>query len=188
MLAGGRSSRFGSDKLVATYRGLPLLLHAVGSARAVCDEVIVVIAPGASQPRLLDGVRVVRDEVAGEGPLAGLIAGLLATRTEWALVAAGDMPEMAEPVLREVVRVAREGEVDAVVLGDGDRLRPLPASLRVARASRVARGLFEAGERRLRTVMHALDAYVVEEQAWTTLDPNRRTLLDVDEPGDLPTA
>ena len=101
------------------------------------------------------------------------------------MVAAGDMPELAEPVLREMVRVARGGDVDAVVLRDGDRVRPLPASLRVARASVVAHGLFDAGERRLRAVADALDARIADEPVWTALDPERRTLVDVDEPGDL---
>ena len=185
MLAGGRSTRFGSDKLAAIYRGRPLLLLAVEHLGAVCDETIVVLAPDARAPALPDGVRIARDAVADQGPLAGLLAGLAAARTEWAMVAAGDMPELAEPVLREMVRVARGGDVDAVVLRDGDRVRPLPASLRVARASVVAHGLFDAGERRLRAVADALDARIVDEPVWTALDPERRTLVDVDEPGDL---
>jgi molybdopterin-guanine dinucleotide biosynthesis protein A len=187
VLAGGRSTRFGSDKLAANYRGRPLLLLAVEHLSAVCEETVVVLAPDAQAPELPDGVRIARDEVAYQGPLAGLLAGLAAARTEWAMVVAGDMPELAEPVLREMLRVVRGGEVDEVILRDGDQSRPLPAALRVARASVVAHGLFDAGERRLRAVADALDAGIVDEPVWTALDPERRTLVDVDDPDDLPT-
>ncbi len=78
VLAGGRSSRFGSDKLAAEREGVPLLHHAVLRVAEVADDVVVVLAPGASGAGLPPGVRVANDPTEGEGPLAGLHAGLLA--------------------------------------------------------------------------------------------------------------
>src|SRR5437870_3860992 len=46
VLAGGRSSRFGSDKLAARYGDSTLLALAVSGVAAVSTEVIVVVAPG----------------------------------------------------------------------------------------------------------------------------------------------
>jgi len=154
---------------------------------AVCDEVVVVLAPDAQAPGLADAVRIARDDVVGQGPLAGLLAGMAASSTGWVLVAAGDMPELAELVLREMLRVAREGSARAVVLQDGDHYRPLPAALRTPPALVTARLLFDSGERRLRALMEALDRVVLDQATWTALDPRRRTLRDVDERGDLPT-
>ena len=48
MLAGGRSTRFGTDKLAAELHGLPLLHHPVLRLAEVCAEVVVVIAPAVS--------------------------------------------------------------------------------------------------------------------------------------------
>lgn len=42
VLAGGRSSRFGSDKAMALYRGKPLLSHARDALLAHCSNVVVI--------------------------------------------------------------------------------------------------------------------------------------------------
>ena len=51
VLAGGASSRFGSDKLAAPLDGRPLLHHALDAVAAVADHVIVVVGPGQAGPR-----------------------------------------------------------------------------------------------------------------------------------------
>jgi len=164
-----------------------MLHHAVLRAAEVSDAVVVVLAPGAREPRMPSGVsvRFAHDAVEGEGPLAGAAAGLLAAGTELSLLVAGDMPDLVTPVLLEMIRVAREAPVDAVVLWDGDRFRPLPCVVRTDPALDAAHTLLHAGERRLRDVLTALSVAVIDEPTWTTLDPERRTLFDVDEPGDL---
>ncbi|MGZ5306669.1 MAG: molybdenum cofactor guanylyltransferase [Actinomycetota bacterium] len=187
MLAGGRSSRFGGDKLAAIHRGIPLLHHAVLRLGEVCSEVVVVIAPDAPETTMPVGVnaRFVRDAREGEGPLAGALSGLEAASTELAIVAGGDMPDLSTAVLLEMLRVAREASVDAVALQDGDRFRPLPSLVRVAPARDVAHALLHADERSLRSLLQALRTAVIDEPTWTALDPRRGTLHDVDEPGDL---
>ncbi|MGZ8607776.1 MAG: molybdenum cofactor guanylyltransferase, partial [Actinomycetota bacterium] len=187
VLAGGRSSRFGRDKLAEPLHGVPVLHHTVRRVADVCDEVVVVISPGAPEPELPAGIdaRFARDVAEGEGPLAGASAGLLATRTELAVLAGGDMPELSTPVLFEMLRVAREAPVDAVALQDGDRFRPLPCVVRVTAARDHALALLHGGRRRLRNLLDTVRVAVIDESTWTGLDPERRTLFDVDEPADL---
>lgn len=187
VLAGGRSTRFGSDKLAALYRGMPLLHHPVLRLGEVCTEVVVVIAPGAEEAAMPVGAnaRFVRDAREGEGPLAGLLSGLEATSTEQAIVAGGDMPDLSTAVLLEMLRVVGETSVDAVVLQDGDRFRPLPCLVSVAPARDAAHALLHADERSLRSLLQALRTAVIDEPTWTALDPSRGSLHDVDEPGDV---
>jgi hypothetical protein len=45
--------------------------------------------------------------------------------------------------------------------------------------------LLDAGERRLRGVTEALDTRVLGRTAWRALDPEGKTLIDIDEPSDL---
>jgi molybdopterin-guanine dinucleotide biosynthesis protein A len=187
VLAGGRSTRFGSDKLAAIVGGIPLLHHPILRLAEVCREVVVVVAADAAEPALPMGApsRVVRDTVEGEGPLAGVVAGLGACGTEWAVIAGGDMPDLRISVLLEMLTVAGEAGADAVTLQDGDRFRPLPIVVRVPPAREAAHALLHAGERRLRALPDALRTAVVDERTWLALDPGRMTLRDVDEPGDL---
>ncbi len=166
---------------------MPLLYHPVLRLAETCAEVIVVLAPRGPEPPLPAGLRVrlVRDPVEGEGPLVGMAAALGEARTSLALVVAGDMPWLEPEVLREMVRVAAGTPVDAVVLQEGERFRPLPCAIRVARGRAVARTLLASGGRRLRDLLGALLVSTIDETAWTALDPSRRTLLDVDQPGDV---
>jgi molybdopterin-guanine dinucleotide biosynthesis protein A len=186
VLAGGRSIRFGGDKLAAIHRGLPLLHHAVLRLGEVCTDVVVVIAPGAPEPAMpIARARFARDARQDDGPLAGLLSGLEAVSTELALVAGGDMPDLSTAVLLEMLRVASEAAVDAVALQDAGRFRPLPSLVRVAPARDAAHVLLHAGERSLRSLLQALRTAVIDEPTWAALDPARGTLHDVDEPGDL---
>ena len=153
----------------------------------VCDQVVVVLAPDAEEPSMPAGARVTftRDAVPGEGPLRGLSAGLAATNAGWVVLVGGDMPDLQPAVLGEMVRAARETGVVAVNLSDGGTERPLPCVLRTAPAAEAVGVLLQAGQRRLRDLFAAVSTVVVDEPTWTALDPDRRTLLDVDEPEDL---
>ncbi len=188
VLAGGRSSRFGSDKLAAPYRGAPLLHRPVTLLSELVGEVVVVVGAEAGEPPMPVGVpvRFVHDALPDAGPLAGAAAGLSAARdTELAIVVAGDMPELSTGVLLEMLRVAGESAAGAVVLADGDSLRPLPLVVNVPLGREAVRALLHRGERRLRALPQALRTAVIDEPTWVAIDPGRRTLFDVDELGDL---
>jgi molybdopterin-guanine dinucleotide biosynthesis protein A len=186
VLAGGGSTRFGRDKLAEPYRGAPMLHHVVMRLAEVSSELIVVLAPEDAEPPMPDGVpvRFARDAAEGEGPLAGLAAGLARANVELAFVAGGDMPDLQTRVLLEMLR-RMEPAVDAVALRDGERVRPLPILVRVGPASEAGAWLLGSGRRRLRDLVDELHATVVEEAAWRAIDPLGRTLFDVDEPADL---
>ena len=187
VLAGGRSTRFGSDKLVASYNGNPLILLPIAVLRELCHDVIVVRRPGEGDTDLPPEVRVANDPTEGEGPLAGLHTGLMAAvRSDVALVVGGDMPELQRDVLREMLSVLDDAAVDAVVLADGDRPRPLPAAVRTWPAADMTHALLHGGRRRLRDLFDSLRTAVIDEATWTRLDPDHRTLIDVDEPTDMP--
>ena len=161
-----------------------MLERAVVALREVCDEVVVVLPPEGG-PRLPAGIRVARDAAPGEGPLAGLHAGLAVATRELAVVAGGDMPDMRTAVLDVMLRELRDAGSDAVALLDGGRVRPLPCAVRVGAASDAAGALLGAGRRRLRELLDALTVRAIDEATWRVLDPAGTTLLDVDVQADL---
>jgi molybdopterin-guanine dinucleotide biosynthesis protein A len=184
VLAGGRSSRFGRDKLIETVSGRPLLEHAIECVAPLARETIVVV--GAEDSRVLPpGTTLVRDEPSFEGPLFGLLAGLRRAASPAALVVGGDMPTLVQSVLGALVDRLADPSCDAVILEDQGRGRPLPGALRVAVALPVAERLVDSGERRLGALYDAMSTAVIDELAWRRLDPDGRTLRDIDTPDDL---
>ena len=190
VLAGGRSSRFGADKLAARYGDSTLLERAVAAVGAVASEVIVVLALGDERqlPAASVPVRRAVDPETFGGPLVGLLAGLEAAREPVAIVAGGDMPTLAPDVLRLLIRrlIASEGSRDAAVLVQRGEMRPLPCAIRNGTATQAARRLLGEGERSLLALIRSISALSVPEGDWRPLDPTAATLLDVDVPGDLP--
>jgi molybdopterin-guanine dinucleotide biosynthesis protein A len=185
VLAGGRSSRFGRDKLAEPIDGRPLLHHAITAVRALTEEVAVVAAPG-QEPPLPAGVRLVHDVAAFEGPLAGLCEGLEAMdpATDRVVVVAGDMPSLEPAVLSRLVD-SLGPSIDIALLEVGGEPVPLPMAVRRAPALASARLLLAAGERRLRALPGALHTTVVAETTWRLDDPHGATLRDIDRPSDL---
>jgi molybdenum cofactor guanylyltransferase len=190
VLAGGRSSRFGGDKLAARIGDSTLLELAVAAVAEVSTEVIVVLAAGDERKLPAASVpvrRAVDPELFG-GPLVGLLAGLEAAREPVAVVVGGDMPTLAPDVLRLLIRAltAREGSRDAAVLVQRGDARPLPCAVRNGTATLAARRLLGDGERSLRALIRSINSLSVAEADWRPLDPTAATLLDIDIPGDLP--
>jgi molybdopterin-guanine dinucleotide biosynthesis protein A len=98
----------------------------------VLNPVIVVAAPGQDVPPLPDGVRVVRDEVEGKGPLGGLAAGLKAVQgsAEILYLSACDVPFLTTAFVERVVSLL--GESTAAVPRVDGYFHPLAAAYRVS--------------------------------------------------------
>ncbi|HKY88593.1 MAG TPA: molybdenum cofactor guanylyltransferase [Candidatus Limnocylindrales bacterium] len=188
VLAGGRSTRFGADKLRADVRGRPLLEHPILALAEVCGEVLVALAADAPEPTLpgVAGVpiRIVRDAVDGAGPLAGLVAGLEAAGEGVALVVGGDQPDLRPELLRLLVSSLGTGA--AAVLADGDAPRSLPLVVRRDPALAAARRVLGSERRSLLGVIFGLGAVVLPESTWRMADPEGSWRRDVDRPEDLP--
>lgn len=185
VLAGGRSSRFGRDKLAEPVAGRPLLEHAINAVRPFATEILVVSSPGGS-PAVAGDVRVVHDPSPFEGPLMGLAVGLDRAQEATVLVTAGDIPGLVPGVVELLLGSLAAPGSEVAVLAQGDWPAPFPMAIRrdVARTA-IAR-LIESGERRLFPLIEALAGTVIEEPVWRALDPAGRSIRDIDTPADLP--
>jgi molybdopterin-guanine dinucleotide biosynthesis protein A len=128
-LAGGRSERFGSDKVLAPFRGAPLLAAVVGALQAEFPEVVVVAKR--AEPYAAFGPRVVLDRSTLYTPLSGLEAGLAAATRDVVFCCAADMPFAVDAALLDTLFAALAGHDAAVPIHDGAR-QPLCALYRRA--------------------------------------------------------
>lgn len=184
VLAGGRSSRFGRDKLAERIDGRSLLSNAIDGVTPASTEILVIAAPDATL-RIPAGATLIHDPVAFDGPLAGVAAGLRAAHESIVFVVGGDMPTLVGAVVESMLVSLEAPGVDAVVLDHDGSARPLPVALRREPAQEAADRLLAGGERRLRALIEALGATVIPEPIWRALDPYGMTVRDIDTPADL---
>lgn len=196
VLAGGRSSRFGRDKLIEPIDGQPLLWRPVRAVAAVADEVVVVLAPTADVPPLPADIAAriafARDAEPFGGPLSGVVAGLGRASAGRVLVVAGDQPGLRPELLSllsarlDAPGLARTVDVSAAALIDPSaRLRPLPCVVVRESALEAATRLLASGERRLGSLIAELHTIGIPESDWAEADPRAEWTRDIDIPADL---
>ena len=188
VLAGGRSARFGADKLAIEVGGRSLLAHTVVAVAGVCREVVAVLPPEGGPPLpTLEGaaLRVVRDPSPYPGPLVAVVTALEIAREPLVLLVGGDMPAIRPELLRCLLRVLLRSDVDAVVPVRRGRPVPLPSALRLGATLPPARHAVASGERSLRGLFASLRTLEIPEADWRPFDPEAVSLLDVDRPADL---
>lgn len=184
ILAGGGSTRFGSDKTQARLGGITVLDRVLGAVAplttvGLLDEVVVV------GDRAPDGVRHEPEPVRGLGPLAGLSHGWTLVETEVALVLAADHPLLVPELLSLLVeRALADPLADAVVPLGPDGTEPLVACYR-RRSAVVVDEQLAAGRRSLRGVLDSLAVDLVGQSVWSTVDPTGASFVDVDTPAEL---
>jgi molybdopterin-guanine dinucleotide biosynthesis protein A len=125
LLAGGKSSRMGSDKAAVEIGGEPLWRHQLGTLRAVGPREIL-ISGKVDGPYAGAGVEIVRDTIPDCGPLSGIEAVLARAAHPLVLVLAIDLPAMTAEFLRAVVKEAHDRRC-GVVLHRCARFEPLAA-------------------------------------------------------------
>lgn len=176
----------GSDKRSLPVDGEPLLRRVLRAVATVADDLVVVESDRSPVPReLLTGfaVRVVRDEWPDAGPLAGIEAGLRAASAPVAFVTGSDVPWL-EPALLRLLIDELSDDAEAAVIASDRKLEPLLGVYR-SRVSEVARALLADGERRLGALLDQLALRVVEASVWRTVDPDGRSLRNLNAPADL---
>lgn len=90
VLAGGKSSRFGSDKGLHPFRGKPLVMHALDILRPHCGELM--ISTNKPDAYAFTGISLVADVFPGCGPMAGIHSALSQSGGEILMAVGCDIP------------------------------------------------------------------------------------------------
>ena len=95
VLAGGRSTRMGTDKALLQLAGKPLIAHAVAKLRRICADVHILSA----NPALAAYAPLVADLQPGCGPVGGIEAALAHSQHDWNLILPVDVPFLPAAIL-----------------------------------------------------------------------------------------
>lgn len=148
IIGGGKSTRFGSPKLLAVFRGAPLVQRALRLAERLSDHVLAVC--GNLDYPFPPRVTVMHDLIPDCGPLGGIDTALQTARTDWLFTLPGDVPLLPYEVYQEVWKLRHPER--PVVAFSHNGIEPLVALWPVALKDTV-RGFLDERELRMRYVL-----------------------------------
>jgi molybdopterin-guanine dinucleotide biosynthesis protein A len=180
VLAGGHSSRLGTDKSFINVNGQSLIEHIVAKLTRLSDDVIIVT----NSPDEYDHLeaRLVGDIYPGKGALGGIYSGLRAAANAYSLVVACDMPFLDLNLLRYMIILAREHDV--VIPRIGGLTEPLHAIYSKNCLEPIDRLLARGGLKIIDFFSEVRVRYV-EEGEVDIFDPQHLSFFNVNTPNDL---
>lgn len=181
VVAGGQGRRLsGVPKGLLTLQGRTVLERLLDLAPLFADVLLVANTP---EPYARFGLRTVADVVPDKGAPGGVHAAMTAARTGWVLAVACDMPFVSPAAVR-VLLEARAPELDAVGFTVAGRVEPLLAVYRTALWEPWGEALRRHNPS-LRSLLEACRARLLPEEALRAVDPQLRSLVNVNTPEDL---
>jgi len=125
VLAGGRSSRMGSDKALALFHGVPLIQAALQRIDAVGISARI----AGARSDLSSFAAQIPDTFAETGPLGGIHAALSASDAEWNLFLPVDLPLMPSSLLACLLQRAMLTGAPVTAARLNGRIQPFPVVL-----------------------------------------------------------
>jgi molybdopterin-guanine dinucleotide biosynthesis protein A len=162
----------GSDKASLPFGGETMLERITRILQSIVDDVIVV-------GRRDQNAAAVHDATEDQGPLAGIAAGLSASKTDLNIVVACDMPLIKPEVLQRLV--AAIGDHDACVAIVDGHASALCGVYR-SRIAADAQALLDSGERRVMRLLDRVQTKRVDAAAVRDIDPDLETFASCDTP------
>lgn len=174
ILAGGSNRRMGGMmKALLSINGELFIERQLAVMSTICSEILII----ANEPALFEKqlssrsqhqVRVIRDQLPGNGPLAGLQAAMTAAHSDELWVVACDMPfisSIAAEMLLTLRRSHGEGGYDAAIPLLKNRLQPLHGIYH-RRCQCVVDELLNAEQYRVMGLLERLDYAEAEEHSF----------------------
>ena len=193
VLAGGRGRRMGMvEKALLEFEGKTILERLLENLFRVVDEVILSVRDIPQKEKLLPvlekfpsrEIRFCFDSKEDAGPLEGIRAGLLESRSEYSFVCAGDMPFVNFRVVDLLFEKA-EGHDVALPRWEERMFEPLHAVYSRKLIPEIEKA-FERGKHSvLAPVFEMPDVVFVEVSEIRELDPELRTFANINTVEDL---
>lgn len=179
VLAGGKSSRMGTDKAFVEFGGQTLLARALNVAGAVRNSAAIV----GDIARFREYGTVVADIFAGCGPLGGIHAALVFSRADLNLMLAVDMPFVSRELLEFLFAEAEKSDALVTVPRAGKGSQPLCAIYRREFAAAAEEAL-RAGNYKIDALFSGVPIRVVEESELVAAGFSAQSFFNVNTPQD----
>ncbi len=180
ILAGGQSTRMGTDKAFVLLEGRTLLVRMLELARSVTANVRIVGNPAKFQRF----APVVEDVFQGCGPLAGIHAALRSSQTDLNLILAVDVPFVSPTFLGFLIARARNSGATVTIARIGKGWQPLCAVYRRAFADTADKAL-RAGRYKIDVLFEDSQTQVLDEEELRVAGFTPELFRNLNTPEDL---
>ncbi len=180
ILAGGKSSRFGSNKALAKFNGLPLI-ESVAFGLGEIFPRLAIISNSPHEYSYL-GLPIYEDIIKGLGPLGGIYTGLESIEDDWGFFTACDMPFLNKGLIRFMAE--HRDSMDAVVPRVDWKMEPLCALYNKRCLPEIKR-LIADGVTQTIKAYNNLQVKFVEEETIRSFDPDLKSFLNVNRQAEL---
>jgi molybdopterin-guanine dinucleotide biosynthesis protein A len=183
ILAGGKSSRMGTDKAFLDFDGRTLLERTLELARSVTADVRIV----GDREKFAQFAPVVEDVFPGHGPLGGIHAALRSSSSDLNLMLAVDAPFISRALLQYLIREAHHAPEATVVVPCCNKHRQPLCAIYRREFAEVAEEALIAGRNRIDVLFDMVKSRVIGEEELeragfpTALFCNLNTPADVAE-------
>jgi molybdopterin-guanine dinucleotide biosynthesis protein A len=166
ILAGGESSRMGSNKALLELGGVPLIVRMARLVESAAAKPTVVGSPETYAGLRLRGIR---DDWPGAGPLGGIATALRASESPWSLIVACDLPYLTKPWLEHLIHRAERSNADVVLPLNDAGAEPLCAMYNKTAESAIWLAL-DRGIRKVTDGLAGLHIEHIEPREWKAFD------------------
>lgn len=180
ILAGGKSSRIGTDKAFIKINGIPIIKRQLKQLKKLFKKIIVVT--NTPDKYRFKSVKVVSDIVADGGPLGGIYSGLVASKATYNFVLACDMP-FINPSLIKFMLDTRDN-YDIVIPKVSEKFHTL-FGLYSKACLPVMEERLKKSDLRLRSIFPKLRVRLLFKEDIEKFDPYLLSLVNINTPDDL---
>lgn len=180
ILAGGKSSRMGTDKGLMEFQGEKMISRTMKMFRGLFREIIIVT--NLPLDYLDQDARIVTDIFPGKGPIGGIHTGLFFSSNEHAFFAACDMPFFNGEFIAYML--SRIGNYDIVVPETEKGFQPLHAVYSRKCLNRI-NTLIQENRLKVTGFYKSFRTLGISPEEIARFDPENRIFLNVNTPEDL---
>jgi molybdopterin-guanine dinucleotide biosynthesis protein A len=184
ILAGGKSTRLGRDKLLEKIDNESLLERVISRTESLSKEIIIVTAKERTFTRLesREKIKIVSDIFPGQGSLGGIYTGLVKSSSFYNLVLAADMPFVNGSLLKYMMGIA-EG-FDFTLPRIGGLFEPLHAIYSKACISPIE-SILKQGKKTIIELFNYVKVRYVEAEEVDRFDPHHLSFFNINTSAEL---
>ena len=179
VLAGGRSTRYGKNKALVKFHGIPLIERVLDVMRPIFRRVIIITNTPDEYSYL--ELPMYQDIIKGLGPLGGINTGLRVIPGSGFFVAC-DMPFLNQGLIRHIVEI--KADFDVVVPRISGNMEALHALYGKGCQSKIE-GLINSGIYQVFRFFNEVSVRYVDEDEVRIFDPDLRSFLNINSPEGL---